>query len=173
LIFRLTKWKQHNNADRAVFDDGVFKEAIFLERLPSSRGCFVCGKENPVGLRVHFDRTDDGVRAGVRPSQHFQGFGGVLQGGVAAGLMDDAMWYAIYGTADTMTMTVELTVRYKAPVPVETDLTVTARVVEQRRVLFTCAAAISGPDGTVLAEATGKFMTAPKALAEQLKKEMT
>lgn len=147
-------------------------EAIALERLPTSRGCFVCGQENPIGLRVHFDRTSDGAQASVHPGLAFQGFDGVLQGGVVAGLMDDAMWYAIYGQASAITMTAELTVRYKAPVPADADLRVEARVVEQRRSLYTCAASISGPDGKVLAEASGKFMPAPKALAERLAQGM-
>lgn len=139
-----------------------------LDRLPTSRGCFVCGKENPVGLRVHFERAADGVRAAVWPARHFEGFDGVLQGGVVAGLLDDAMWYAIFGADGTVTMTVELTVRYRAPVPVETSLVVTGRVAEQRRTVYSCTAAVSGPDGKVLAEATGKFMAAPRELAERL-----
>jgi acyl-coenzyme A thioesterase PaaI-like protein len=150
----------------------LVEEAISLDRLPSSRGCFVCGTENPIGLKVRFDRTADGVQTAVRPGLHFQGFDGVLQGGVAAGLLDDAMWYAIYAATETLTMTVELTVRYKAPVPVETDLVVTGRLTEQRRKLYTCAAAITGPDGQVLAEAIGKFMPAPRSVAERLMQGM-
>jgi acyl-CoA thioesterase FadM len=69
-------------------------------------------------------------------------------------------------------MTVELTVRYKAPVPVETDLVVTGRLTEQRRKLYTCAAAITGPDGQVLAEAIGKFMPAPSSVSERLMQDM-
>lgn len=148
------------------------QEASVLERLPSSRGCFVCGTENPVGLRVRFDRTPEGVQTVVQPGPNFQGFDGVLQGGVAAGLLDDAMWYAVYGTAGAVTMTVELTVRYKAPVPVDAELMVTGRLLEQRRSLFTCAAAICDLDGKVLAEASGKFMLAPRELAERLSAQM-
>lgn len=143
-----------------------------LDRLPTSRGCFVCGSENPVGLRVQFARTPEGVGARVCPPLHFQGFDRVLQGGVVAGLMDDAMWYAVFAGNGAVTMTVELTVRYKAPVPVETELTVTGMVVEQRRSLYTCSAAILGPDGKVLAEAAGKFLAAPKDLAERLTQQM-
>lgn len=143
-----------------------------MERLPTSRGCFVCGKENPIGLRVSFARTPNGVTASVCPPMAFQGFDGLMQGGVAAGLMDDAMWYAIYGTTGKMTMTVELTVRYRAPVPCATDLTVTAQVTEQHRSLYRCAAAITGPDGQLLAEASGKFLPAPAQVAERLAQEL-
>lgn len=125
-----------------------------------------------MGLKVQFERLEQGVQARVRPARHFEGFDGVLQGGVVGGLMDDAMWYAIYGTTGAVTMTVEMTVRYKAPVPVELELTISARVVEQRRSLFTCAATIHGPDGKLLAEASGKFLTAPRELAQRLTASM-
>jgi len=144
-----------------------------LDRLPTSRGCFVCGKENPIGLRVQFERTAEGVQTAVVPGRNFEGFDGVLQGGVVAGLMDDAMWYAIFGGPGTITMTAELTVRYKAPVPVQTPLIVAGRIVEQRRSLFTCAASITGPDGHLLAEASGKFLTAPQSLIDRLTQSMS
>jgi acyl-coenzyme A thioesterase PaaI-like protein len=144
------------------------KEATHLERLPSSRGCFICGQENPIGLRVQFYKTESGVTTQVRPGLPFQGFDGVLQGGVVAGLMDDAMWYAIFGATQMMTMTVEMTVRYRAPIPAEALLTINGRLVAQRRSLYTTEATITGPDGAILAQATGKFMPAPPKVVEEL-----
>lgn len=145
---------------------------ITLERLPSSRGCFICGKDNPIGLKVAFTQTPSGAQATVHPGKEFSGFEGVLQGGVVAGLMDDAMWYAIYAQSGIVTMTAELTVRYKAPVPVATDLIVSAELVEQRRSLRTCRASITLADGSLLAEASGKFMPAPATVAERLQREL-
>lgn len=152
--------------------EGQKREATALERLPTSRGCIVCGKENPIGLRVQFERTNEGVRTLVRPRIEFQGFDKVLQGGIAAGLLDDAMWYSIFAATGGITMTAELNVRYKAPIPVETDLVISGRVVEQRRQLYRCEAAIAGVDGKVLAEASGKFLTAPRSLTQRLTESM-
>lgn len=98
---------------------------------------------------------------------HFQGFDGVLQGGIVAGLMDDAMWYAIFAANGAITMTAEITVRYKAPVPMELALTVNGRMLEQRRKLYACAASITDSDGRLLAEATGKFLNAPRTVVNQ------
>lgn len=128
----------------------------------------MCGTENPIGLRLRFQKVEGGAETHVRPRQEFQGFDGVLQGGIVAGLMDDAMWYAIFAMTQTLTMTAELTVRYKAPVPVETDLRVVGRLVEQRRALFATAAEIQDASGKVLAEATGKFLKAPQSVVERL-----
>lgn len=83
--------------------------------------------------------------------------------------MDDAMWYAIFATTQTMTMTAELTVRFRAPVPVETDLVVSGRYIQQRRSLFTCSATIADTQGKILAEASGKFLTAPQSVVERLR----
>jgi acyl-coenzyme A thioesterase PaaI-like protein len=88
---------------------------------------------------------------------------------MVAGLMDDAMWYAIFAITQTMTMTAELTVRFRAPVPVETDLTVSGRFITQRRSLFTSAATITDAEGKILAEASGKFLTAPQFVVERLR----
>lgn len=121
---------------------------------------------------MQFERTEKGVQTTVCPDVRFQGFDGVLQGGIIAGLMDDAMWYAIFALGGAITMTAELTVRFKAPVPVEIPLTVRGRVVEQRRQLYSCQASISGPDGKILAEATGKFLSAPRSLVDELTQSM-
>lgn len=125
-----------------------------------------------MGLRVQFLRAGAGVETRVTPRTEFQGFDGVLQGGIVAGLMDDAMWYAVFADSAAITMTAELTVRYKAPIPVETELIVSGRVVEKRRHLYSCVATIAGTDGKVLAEATGKFLNAPRSVTERLMDSM-
>lgn len=134
-----------------------------------SRDCVICGRENPVGLKVRFTATEGGVAAQVSAREHFQGFPGVLHGGLVCALMDDAMWWAVYAAHQIVTMTAEITVRYKEPVPVAAELTVRAQVVQARgKRLFTAGSQVIGPDGKLLAEATGKFLAAPPELAAEL-----
>lgn len=135
--------------------------------LPNSRGCFVCGRDNAIGLGLQFTATDAGVYSVITPGHQYEGFPGVLQGGVAAGLMDDAMWYAIFAQGP-MTMTAEMTVRYKAPVPTGDLIRIEGRVESIRRSLYQTAARILSRDGKVLMEATGKFLPAPASLVEHL-----
>lgn len=137
-----------------------------------SRDCVVCGADNPVGLRVRFAAHGQGVRATVNPQVHFQGFTGVLHGGLVCALLDDAMWWAIYAAHGTITMTAEITVRYKEPVPVATDLTVEAWVDRARHGLYATAGRILDSAGRTLAEATGKFLPAPPELARQLSRDL-
>ena len=60
-----------------------------MEKQPNSRMCFVCGIENPIGLRLAF-YTDDKGRcvARFRPKPEHQGFPGQLHGGIISTLLD-------------------------------------------------------------------------------------
>lgn len=127
-----------------------------MTTVESSNSCLICGKNNPIGIHAEFRAVPGGAQCVVRPSALFQGYDGILHGGIVAALMDDAMCYAV--TLDgPPVVTAELEVRYRAPVPVNRELVVTAQKLDARRNLFTCKAEIS-MDGRALASATGKFI---------------
>ncbi|TMJ13562.1 MAG: PaaI family thioesterase, partial [Bacillati bacterium ANGP1] len=44
------------------------------------RGCFACGQDNPIGLRLRFTTEGDAVRAEFTPGVQYQGYDGVLHG---------------------------------------------------------------------------------------------
>lgn len=143
-----------------------------LDLLPNASGCFVCGRDNPIGLKLRFTAAEVGVEAKVTPGPEYQGFGGVLHGGVIAALLDDALWYAIYRATGVATMTAELSVRYKRSVPCGEPVTVRGALQENKRGrLFTARGGIFDAAGTLLTEATGSFLAAPPELAERLVRE--
>src|SRR5215213_8751067 len=57
---------------------------------PNSRMCFICGLENPVGLHLHIYETEPGVveTTYIAP-EHFQGYPGVLHGGIVGAIIDE------------------------------------------------------------------------------------
>jgi uncharacterized protein (TIGR00369 family) len=127
-----------------------------MTTVASSGSCLICGRNNPIGIHAEFLPAEGGVQCIVKPGKHFQGYDGILHGGIVAALMDDGMCYAV--TLDgPPVVTAELQIRYKAPVPVDRQLVVTASRLESRRNLFCCKAEIS-LDGKILASATGKFI---------------
>lgn len=137
------------------------------ERTYASRGCLVCGRENPAGLRASYRAADGRARAEVTPPGRFQGFDGTLHGGVVTALLDDAMWYAAY-SAGLFTMTAEITVRFRRPVPVEAPLVVEGRLRARRGRLAELEAELTAADGTVLARAEGKFLAVPDEVRRRL-----
>ncbi len=149
--------------------------SIFIARgtrkarlMANSTGCLICGRHNPVGLKVQFWASGNRVWTPVRPPEHFQGFSGVLHGGVISALMDDALWYAVHNATGQMTMTVDLNVRFKKSAPVGTDLVAAGELVNSRGRLSEARAVLYLASGEVVAEATGKFLAVPEKQAREL-----
>ena len=54
--------------------------------------CFVCGRENPVGLYMTFyDNGDNEVYSDYTVADHYQGYPGVVHGGIVAAMLDEAV----------------------------------------------------------------------------------
>jgi acyl-coenzyme A thioesterase PaaI-like protein len=120
-------------------------------------GCFACGQTNPIGLRLRFERDGEGIRAEFTPGPHYQGYDGVLHGGIVATALDDAM-ANLFHMLGRETVTARLEVRYRRAAPIGRPLIVTARTTGERGRFFTAEATLALPDGTPLAEARGTLL---------------
>ncbi len=92
------------------------------KRQPNSHHCFICGMENPVGLHLHIYETAPGeVESSYIAPDHFQGYPGVLHGGIVAALIDEISGRAHMGS-DPMDprfmFTAKLEVKYRKNVPI-------------------------------------------------------
>jgi acyl-coenzyme A thioesterase PaaI-like protein len=130
---------------------------------PNSRKCFVCGVENPSGLNLRFYETGPGeVTAEVRAPERFQGFPGVVHGGVVAAVLDEAAGRAVMAGAPTRFMyTAKLEVSYRQPTPVGVLLQLTGRVSRLRGRLARATAELRLPDGTLTADAEALLAEVP------------
>jgi uncharacterized protein (TIGR00369 family) len=122
---------------------------------PNSAMCFVCGLENPAGLRLVFYETGpDEVMAAYTPPEQFQGYPGVLHGGIVASLLDEAGGRVVMiGHHRHFMLTAKMEVKYRRPTPLGQMLTVYARLLKQRGRLALAHAELRLADGTVTAEA--------------------
>jgi acyl-coenzyme A thioesterase PaaI-like protein len=102
------------------------------EYLPHSSGCFLCGDENPCGVRTRFFVEGDEVCSRITLPRHVNGYRNVAHGGVLAALLDESMGWAatVFGVPRRMYLTGELTVKYLAPVPVGEEIEIRSRLVE-------------------------------------------
>jgi len=101
--------------------------------------CFICGPENRSGLQIKFDRNSDLKEASARIviPETYQGWQGIIHGGISAAILDDAMAHASFA-AGHICVTGELTVRYKNPVPAEKEIEISAVVKDiKRSIVFT------------------------------------
>jgi acyl-coenzyme A thioesterase PaaI-like protein len=89
---------------------------------PNSRMCFICGLENPVGLHLHIYEPEPGrVESTYLAPDHFQGYPGVLHGGIVAAIIDEISGRAQMGSDPSnprFMFTAKLEVKYRKNVPV-------------------------------------------------------
>jgi uncharacterized protein (TIGR00369 family) len=125
---------------------------------PNSRSCFLCGIENPIGLKLSF-YTDEENRCIVRytPHEHLQGYPGVLHGGIICALLDETIGRTLVPD-DLWAMTVQLNVRFHKPVPLDQELTVIGELVAIKSRLVQGRGEVRLADGSVAASAEAKFL---------------
>lgn len=119
--------------------------------------CFACGHDNPIGLKLLFQLDGQGRPiATFVPPEEFQGFAGILHGGIICTLLDEAMAWAmiLHGHFGA---TASLKVRFRKPIPTGKTVTVTGEIVNKRGKAWNLASYISDESGQVLAEAEGVF----------------
>lgn len=123
----------------------------------SDNHCFVCGELNSAGLKARFEVDSEHPKATCTLAlpASFQGWQGVVHGGILAALLDEACIYACR-TLHEKVVTAELSLRYKKPVPVGTDLLIRAEVTEANKRTMSAKASLS-IDGATYAEAVAKI----------------
>lgn len=130
-----------------------------MEEIIKYRGCFVCGDENPHGLRIPFHYHDGQAVAEYVADDKFQGYKGIFHGGMVSTLLDEIMAKAVLAQK-RYCMTVEMSVRFKKAIPVGTHLRLRARVASSRGRLYETVGELIGLDDVVYATATGKYLEA-------------
>lgn len=116
--------------------------------------CFVCGKNNPIGLKVKFRLEGKKAIAEFTPTEFHQGWKGVVHGGIIQTLLDEGMsWAAIF--AGLVTVSAKMEIRWKRPANVGEMLLISSSLTRNTRRLVEAEATVSLKDGTVVAEANG------------------
>ena len=122
--------------------------------------CFVSRPAESSGLGVHFVAQPDGsVAATIAGPSSWEGYPGLVHGGIIASLLDGALTNALFARG-TVAVTAELSIRYRAPFPLGRTATVTGRVTRCAPRLFVGEACIASED-RIYASCTGKFMRVP------------
>jgi uncharacterized protein (TIGR00369 family) len=131
--------------------------------------CYICGRDNPAGLGMTF--YDDGqgtVKSIVTPAEQFQGYPGVLHGGVVAAILDEVVGRStMSGDHHRFMMTVNMTVQYRHPVPMGEELTAIGKVVKLKGRIGKAEGQIILPDGTIACEAQLVLANMPEQIADE------
>jgi uncharacterized protein (TIGR00369 family) len=128
--------------------------------LPHTRGCVVCGHDNPHGIHLHLsvDESTGLVTADYTPPQHHMGFQGIVHGGVLSTVLDEAMVWAATWSGKRFCVCGELDVRFRQSVVVGQPVRVEARITSVRSRLIETEGFLRDAAGKVLVESTGKYV---------------
>jgi acyl-coenzyme A thioesterase PaaI-like protein len=144
-------------------------------RQPSSRSCFVCGRENPVGLKVRWDQHPEAgeIRGTVTVPEHFNGYPGVTHGGIVAAIVDETAGRTILmdGGFEDLMVTAKLEVTYRRPTPTGVPLQVVGRLLRRAGSRAEAEAELLLPDGTVAARGTVVLARPPAETASRWEAE--
>jgi len=95
--------------------------------------CFGCGADNPDSMRLKFtyNKKRDCVVGRIHLAPRYAGPPGYCHGGIIATILDEAM-AKLNKPRQVLAVTGQMTVTYRRPVPLETNLNVEAREVRVR-----------------------------------------
>jgi acyl-coenzyme A thioesterase PaaI-like protein len=134
--------------------------------------CFVCGIDNPIGLKLKFYTDDEGrCVAHFHPRPEHQGYPGHLHGGIISTLLDETMGRVLVPQG-VFALTGRLEVKLRKPVPLDQELTVTGELTRNRSRAYEAIGTILLPDGTLLVEGSGLYIRIPEEDLEKAKEEL-
>lgn len=132
---------------------------------PNSKDCFVCGVENPYGLKLDFYEIEPGkVVVETIVPDFYQGYPSIVHGGIVACLVDEVLGRAHMGNDQDkprFMYTAKLTVQYRQPVPTNKPIRIVGSAIQSKKRIATSKAEIFSPEGILLVEAEGLLVDVP------------
>jgi acyl-coenzyme A thioesterase PaaI-like protein len=128
--------------------------------------------KNPVGLHLHIYETAPGeVEAAYFAPNHFQGYPGLLHGGIVAALIDEIAGRALMGSdpmAPRFMFTAKLEVKYRRNIPIGKQLKILGKAGKSRSRSAEAWAGIYDADtDELLAEGNALLMDVPSDQFDQ------
>jgi acyl-coenzyme A thioesterase PaaI-like protein len=120
--------------------------------------CFVCGPDNPLGLRLRFQMDGEVCRAEFTPGAFHCGYDSLVHGGIIYSALDDVManWLFLQGIRGH---TARCEIRYREPVELGDTLRLTGSLIRRKgRLAVLTGTAVRSGDNVIVAEAEGTFM---------------
>jgi len=125
--------------------------------------------ENPVGLKLKIYQTEPGmIETTYTAPEHFQGYPGVLHGGIVASILDEISGRAHMGdpAEPRFMFTGKLEVKYRKNVPIGKPLKIVGKAGKSKGKTAEGWAGIYDENGTLLAEARTLLINVPTEMLD-------
>jgi uncharacterized protein (TIGR00369 family) len=108
-------------------------------------------------LSFEIDKEKQTLKTTFVASPTYQGWDGIVHGGILSTLLDEAMANLVYELG-YHAVTASIEIRFKKPAPILEPLLVYGELTEVSKRLIRAKAHIAQEDGTILATGTSTFM---------------
>jgi acyl-coenzyme A thioesterase PaaI-like protein len=140
-----------------------------VTKQPNSHMCFICGVDNPVGLKLKIYETEPGViETNYTVPEHYQSYPGIVHGGIVATILDEISGRSLMGdpSKPRFMYTAKLEVKYRKNVPVGVPLKIVGKAGKSKGRMAEGWAGIYDPDGALLAEAHSLLIDIPQEVVD-------
>ncbi|MDD2568515.1 MAG: PaaI family thioesterase [Clostridia bacterium] len=126
----------------------------------NSRMCIVCGIENQLGIDARFYNLENNeVVAIFTPKEEHQSYPGRMHGGLSAAILDETIGRGLKNLEPgNWAVTIELTTKYRKPVPLGVELKAVGRITNIKHRLVEGTGEIYLPNGEVAVTAEAKYI---------------
>lgn len=122
--------------------------------------CIACSLTNTNGLHLKFDVADDkSVKADFQYNKVFEGYPGILHGGIISSILDSAMCNCMFARGKAA-VTAEMTIKFRHPVVTCRKATVSAKITHFSHSLYLLESEVIQNE-EVKVTAKGKFYNQP------------
>ena len=120
--------------------------------------CFVCGTDNPIGLKIRFTLEDGICTARFTPGVNHVGFSDTVHGGIIFSALDDVMANLLY-LRGTKAHTARCEIRYRKALRVGQEIMLTGNIESERKRLVNMKGEARLTDGgDLIADCSASFM---------------
>jgi uncharacterized protein (TIGR00369 family) len=119
--------------------------------------CFVCGKKNPIGLKLDFSFDGKTIKTEFIPQKEHQGYFNIVHGGIISTLLDEAM-VKLAIEMGMPAVTARMDIRLRKALNVGEKITVQAEILKNSKKILEVYAKAVTEDNVIVADATGKLM---------------
>ncbi|MDD8031588.1 MAG: PaaI family thioesterase [Acidobacteriota bacterium] len=144
------------------------------DKVINYRGCFVCGQDNPAGLKLnfHFDPKSQKARTEFISGRQYEGYRGIIHGGIVSAVLDEVMIKAIL-SREILVVTSKLDVKFSRPAVVGEKLRFEGWITGQKGKAFFTEGQVINSKGQVVTEAKGIYLKVEGELAGLIKNSPT
>ena len=133
-----------------------------------SYNCFGCSPSNDTGLHLQFWLDGNELIAKWQPEKQFEGWTGILHGGIQATLMDEAAAWVVFVLVKTAGLTTELSTRYLKPVYlINGTITIKATLLSVNRRVAHIACTLEDGNGKLCATSKITYYCLPESIARE------